>query len=81
MNIFGWKSTGRGLLRPAQTRAATSRAQQDRLSAIRSYGQASLGEWPRSYEQQLREGYLANAIAQRAVRLVRVRFLATNMRG
>ncbi len=65
MNIFGWKSTGRGLLRPAK-----ARVQQDRLSAIRSYGQASLGEWPRCYEQQLREGYLVNAIAQRAVRLV-----------
>ncbi len=65
MNIFGWKSTGRGLLRPAK-----ARVQQDRLSGIRTFGAASLGEWPRSYEQQLREGYLNNAIAQRAVRLV-----------
>jgi HK97 family phage portal protein len=65
MNIFGWKSTGRGLLRPAK-----ARVQQDRLSAIRTYGAANLGEWPRSYEQQLREGYLHNAIAQRALRLV-----------
>jgi HK97 family phage portal protein len=65
MNIFGWKSTGRGLLRPAK-----ARVQQDRLSGIRTYGAASLGEWPRTYEQQLREGYLHNAIAQRALRLV-----------
>jgi HK97 family phage portal protein len=65
MNIFGWKSTGRGMLRPAKTRV-----QQDRLLGIRHYGQAALGEWPRQYEAQLREGYLSNAIAQRAVRLV-----------
>lgn len=65
MNIFGWKSTGRGLLRPAK-----ARVQQDRLSAIRNYGVPALGEWPRNYEAQMREGYLANAIAQRAVRLV-----------
>ncbi|MEY4575186.1 MAG: hypothetical protein RL251_1308 [Pseudomonadota bacterium] len=65
MNIFGWKSTGRGLLRPAQTRV-----QQDRLSGIRTYGQAALGDWPRNYEAQMRELYLNNAIAQRAVRLV-----------
>lgn len=65
MKIFGWKSTGRGLLRPAK-----ARVQQDRLSGIRNYGQAALGEWPRNYEAQMREGYLSNAIAQRAVRLV-----------
>jgi HK97 family phage portal protein len=28
------------------------------------------GEWPRSYEAQLRDAYLANPIAQRAVRIV-----------
>lgn len=65
MNIFGWKSTGRSLLRPAK-----ARVQQDRLSGIRNYGQAALGEWPRNYEAQMRELYLPNAIAQRAVRLV-----------
>jgi len=65
MNIFGWKSTGRGLLRPAKTRV-----QQDRLSGIRGYGVPSLGDWPRHYEAQMREGYLSNAIAQRAVRLI-----------
>jgi HK97 family phage portal protein len=65
MNIFGWKSAGRGLLRPAKTRV-----QQDRLSSVRAYAGPSLGEWPRSYEAQMREGYLGNAIAQRAVRLI-----------
>ncbi len=60
MKIFGWKSTGRSFLRPAKTR----------VSLARSYGTYSLGEWPRSYEAQVREGYLNNAIAQRAVRLV-----------
>jgi HK97 family phage portal protein len=65
MKIFGWKSAGRGMLRPAK-----ARVQQDRLSGIRTYGQAALGEWPRNYEAQMREGYLSNAIAQRAVRLV-----------
>ena len=64
MNIFGWKSTGRGFLRPAQSRAAS------RVSLARSFGTHSLGEWPRNYEAQVREGYLHNAIAQRAVRLV-----------
>lgn len=65
MNIFGWKSAGRGLLRPAKTRV-----QQDRLSSVRAYAGPSLGEWPRSYEAQMREGYLGNIIAQRAVRLI-----------
>ena len=61
MKIFGWKSAGRGLLRPVQSRAYSARA----------YGiPGSSGEWPRSYEAQVREGYLNNAIAQRAVRLV-----------
>jgi HK97 family phage portal protein len=61
MKIFGWKSAGRGFLRPVQTRAQLARG----------YGAAhALGEWPRSYEAQVREGYLNNAIAQRAVRLV-----------
>jgi HK97 family phage portal protein len=29
-----------------------------------------VGDWPRSYEAQVREGYLGNPVAQRAVRLV-----------
>jgi HK97 family phage portal protein len=31
---------------------------------------SGVGAWPQSYEAQVREGYLGNAIAQRAVRLV-----------
>jgi HK97 family phage portal protein len=38
---------------------------------FRAWGAApSVGDWPRSYEAQVREGYLGNPIAQRAVRLV-----------
>jgi HK97 family phage portal protein len=33
-------------------------------------GSAGVGEWPRSYEAQVREAYLGNPVAQRAVRLV-----------
>ena len=60
MKIFGWKSTGRAFARPVKSRVSLSR----------NFGGASLGEWPRHYEAQVREGYLHNAIAQRAVRLV-----------
>jgi phage portal protein BeeE len=31
---------------------------------------AAVGEWPRSYEAQVRDAYLGNPVAQRAVRLV-----------
>jgi len=38
---------------------------------FRSWGAApSVGDWPRSYEAQVREAYLGNPVAQRAVRLV-----------
>ncbi len=33
-------------------------------------GDWALGEWPRTYEAQVRDGYCLNAVAQRAVRLV-----------
>jgi HK97 family phage portal protein len=33
-------------------------------------GSPSAGEWPRSYEAQVRDAYLGNPVAQRAVRLV-----------
>jgi HK97 family phage portal protein len=33
-------------------------------------GAAAAGEWPRSYEAQVRDAYLGNPVAQRAVRLV-----------
>src|SRR3954467_15228625 len=38
---------------------------------FRAWGTAlAVGEWPRSYEAQVREAYLGNPVAQRAVRLV-----------
>lgn len=55
MKLFGWTQSGRAAARPALSRAFSSWAG---------------GEWPRAYEAQLRELYLTNAIAQRAVRLV-----------
>ena len=69
MKLFGWKSAGRGSLRPVQTRARGPQVALDRPYWARS-GAVSLGTWPTGYEAQLREGYLHNAIAQRAVRLV-----------
>ncbi|HEX8191357.1 MAG TPA: phage portal protein [Allosphingosinicella sp.] len=42
-----------------------------RPSLFRAWGAApSTGDWPRSYEAQVREAYLGNPIAQRAVRMV-----------
>ena len=58
MKIFGWKSAGRDDSRPALSRYDSR------------YAGVGLGAFPASYEAQLREGYLGNAIAQRAVRLV-----------
>lgn len=60
MKLFGWKSAGRGMLRPAKTH----------VSLTRAFAGGVIGEWPKSYEAQLREGYLNNVVAQRAVRLV-----------
>jgi HK97 family phage portal protein len=56
MNWFGRKSAGRGRVRPTLARAVL--------------GAAPLGEWPMSYEAQVREGYCRNPVAQRAVKLV-----------
>jgi HK97 family phage portal protein len=64
MKIFGWKSAGRAAVRPAQTHVPLGRV----FSNWSPH--SNLGEWPKSYEAQVREGYLHNAIAQRAVRLV-----------
>lgn len=55
MKLFGWKSAGRGVTRPA---------------LARGWMTGSLGEWPRSYEERVRAGYLDNPVAQRAVRLL-----------
>ncbi|MFC3581928.1 phage portal protein [Sphingomonas hylomeconis] len=55
MKLFGWKSAGREDLRPALSRVGGARV---------------IGDWPVRYEAQVREAYLGNAIAQRAVRVV-----------
>ncbi|WP_029936678.1 phage portal protein [Sphingomonas sp. UNC305MFCol5.2] len=54
MKWFGRKSARDGV-RPALARGGSI---------------TSLGEWPRSYEAQVREGYCHNPVAQRAVKLV-----------
>jgi len=54
MRLFGWKGSREGA-RPALARGG---------------GGVALGEWPQSYEAQVRAAYLGNAIAQRAVKLV-----------
>jgi phage portal protein BeeE len=54
MKLFGRKSA------PHEARPPLSR-----------YGAgATVGDWPRSYEAQVRAGFVENAIAQRAVKLV-----------
>lgn len=60
MKLFGWKAAGRGKPRPGRSLARLTRG----------YGGLALGHWPRNYEDQIRSGYMENAIAQRAVRLV-----------
>jgi HK97 family phage portal protein len=54
MRLFGRRGAREGA-RPALSRTGTGMA---------------LGEWPRSYEAQVREAFAGNAIAQRAVKLV-----------
>ncbi len=56
MNLFGRKSAGRALARPALGRGFSR--------------WAGGGEAPLSYEAQVRAGYCTNPVAQRAVRLV-----------
>jgi HK97 family phage portal protein len=71
MKIFGWKSTGRGFLRSDHGHARLARAGSSGRYGGALYGAInSLGHWPQAYEAQVREGYLNNAVAQRAVRLV-----------
>jgi len=55
MRLFGRKAAAGGG-RPALMRSML--------------GIATQGEWPRSYEAQIREAYIGNAVAQRAVRMV-----------
>lgn len=65
MKLFGWKSAGRGKLRPARSHVPL--ASYNGTSGLRA---AAQGEWPRAYEDQVRKLYLENPVAQRAVRLV-----------
>ena len=58
MKLFGWKSAGRASARPVHSYVPLMPLQR------------TVGEWPRSYEAQVREGYLHNPVAQRAVRMV-----------
>ncbi|MDP5279993.1 phage portal protein [Sphingomonas sp. DG1-23] len=55
MKWFGRKSAGREGARPALAGGG---------------GIAGFGDWPRSYEAQVREGYCHNPVAQRAVKLI-----------
>ena len=45
-------------------------AEPARPALVRSMAGIASGEWPRSYEGQVREAYLGNPVAQRAVRIV-----------
>jgi hypothetical protein len=56
MKLFGFRA-GRDPSRPALS------------SSVSRSGVPLTADWPRSYETQVREGYLGNAVAQRAVRL------------
>ena len=69
MNIFGWKSAGREATRPALSARAGWNAFEG-SGAFGGGGGLALDTLPRSYEAQVREGYLGNAIAQRSVRLL-----------
>jgi HK97 family phage portal protein len=54
-------------------RKGSSRAGRDAARPFLFRGWAAappVGEWPRSYEAQVRDAYLGNAVAQRSVRLV-----------
>ena len=63
MNWFGRKSAGRDASRPVLSRGFGSW-----IGA--GAGVAGGGDWPQGYEAQVRAGYIANPVAQRAVRLV-----------
>lgn len=66
MKLFGRKS-GSASTRPALLRAP--------------WGALTVGDWPRGYEAQVREGYVGNPVAQRAVRLVSESAGATPLSG
>jgi HK97 family phage portal protein len=56
MKWFGGKAAGRVEARPALARGGVATV--------------AIGEWPMSYEAQVRAAYLGNAVAQRAVKMV-----------
>ena len=56
MKFFGRKSAGRDVSRPVLSRGFST--------------WLSGGEWPRAYDAQVRDGFVGNPVAQRAVRLV-----------
>lgn len=61
MKLFGWKAAGRDDARPALSP----------YPGARYAGSGAVpGDWPGSYEGQVRDGYQRNPIAQRAVKLV-----------
>ncbi len=59
MKFFGRKSAGRDGSRPVLSRGFSTWG-----------ASASQGEWPVAYEPQVRDGFVGNPVAQRAVRLV-----------
>lgn len=65
MRWFGRKSAGRAFARPALARGWS----------------ISPGEWPRSYEDRVRDAYLGNPVAQRAVRLMSEGVASAPLRG
>ncbi len=68
MKLFGWKAA-REAARPVLSRAGYAGAISRIGLGVIGCG-AEAGAFPRGYEAQVREGYLANAVAQRAVRVV-----------
>ncbi len=66
-NLFGLQEAkGRASSTPSLPHQAATRP-----ALARSFGGGFVaGEWPRNYLEQVREAYLKNAIAQRAVRLI-----------
>ena len=68
--LFGEPQT-KALGRGASASAALPHQAATRPALARSFGTGYVtGEWPLNYLQQVREAYLQNAVAQRAVRLV-----------
>lgn len=59
MKFFGRKSAGRDVSRPVLSRGFSTWG-----------ASGTQGEWPVAYEPQVRDGFVGNPVAQRAVRLV-----------